>query len=104
MVKPGGTGKPRLAISARPAPLPPRRLRISARPPALPLPEGESHLRFRADVLDAAPPLRAVRSRPDAGRPDFLFTRVRRDVNLTMEPWLNAPAVDGHRHGGRRKG
>jgi hypothetical protein len=47
---------------------------------------------------------RAARSRPDAGRPDFLFTRVRRDVDFTMEPRLNAPAVDDHRRGRRRKG
>src|SRR5436309_4948760 len=43
MVKPGGTGRPRLAISARPAPLPPRRLRMSARPSALPLPKPKTH-------------------------------------------------------------
>src|ERR1700742_1410953 len=44
MVKPGGTGRPRLAISARLAPLPPRRLRISARPSALPSPKVKTHL------------------------------------------------------------
>src|SRR5258706_12632914 len=43
MVKPGGTGRPRLAISARPAPLPPRGLRMSARPSALPLPKPKTH-------------------------------------------------------------
>src|SRR5260221_7179733 len=43
MVKPGGTGRPRLAISARPTPLPPRRLRMSARPSALPLPKPKTH-------------------------------------------------------------
>src|SRR2546430_16025489 len=43
MVKPAGTGRPRLAISARPAPLPPRRLRMSARPSALPLPKPKTH-------------------------------------------------------------
>src|SRR5258708_34420599 len=43
MVKPGGTGRPRLAISARPAPLPPRGLSMSARPSALPLPKPKTH-------------------------------------------------------------
>src|SRR3954469_5170409 len=44
MVKPGGTGSPRLAISARLAPLPPSRLRISALPSALPSPKVNTHL------------------------------------------------------------
>src|ERR1700759_2247143 len=44
MVKPGGTGRPRLAISARLAPLPPSRLRMSARPSALPSPNVKTHL------------------------------------------------------------
>src|SRR5579863_3598035 len=44
MVKPGGTGKPRLAISARLAPLPPSRSRRSALPSALPSPKVNTHL------------------------------------------------------------
>src|SRR6478752_8232863 len=44
MVKPGGTGRPRLAISARLAPLPPSRSRISVRPSALPSPNVNTHL------------------------------------------------------------
>src|SRR6266581_1137098 len=44
MVKPGGTGRPRLAISARLAPLPPRRSRSSALPSALPSPKVKTHL------------------------------------------------------------
>src|SRR5882672_2154655 len=44
MVKPGGTGRPRLAISARLAPLPPSRSRISALPSALPSPKVKTHL------------------------------------------------------------
>src|SRR6185437_13162928 len=44
MVKPGGTGKPRLAISARLAPLPPSRSRMLARPSALPSPKVKTHL------------------------------------------------------------
>src|SRR5690606_27377005 len=44
MVKPGGTGRPRLLISARLAPLPPRRSRMSARPSALPSPKAYTHL------------------------------------------------------------
>ena len=39
MVKPGGTGRPRLAISARLAPLPPSRSRRPALPSALPSPK-----------------------------------------------------------------
>src|SRR5664279_1895693 len=44
MVKPGGTGSPRLAISARLAPLPPSRSFISALPSALPSPKVNTHL------------------------------------------------------------
>src|ERR1700760_965824 len=44
MVKPGGTGRPRLAISARLAPLPPKRSRMLALPSALPSPKVNTHL------------------------------------------------------------
>src|SRR3978361_1547486 len=44
MVKPGGTGSPRLAISARLAPLPPSRSRMLALPSALPSPKVKTHL------------------------------------------------------------
>src|ERR1700709_173410 len=44
MVKPGGTGSPRLAISARLAALPPSRSRMSALPSALPSPNVNTHL------------------------------------------------------------
>src|SRR6267142_2848390 len=44
MVKPGGTGRPRLAISARLAPLPPKRSRRPALPSALPSPKVNTHL------------------------------------------------------------
>src|ERR1700736_6420191 len=44
MVKPGGTGRPRLAISARLAPLPPSRSRRPALPSALPSPNVNTHL------------------------------------------------------------
>src|SRR6202048_5492579 len=48
MVKPGGTGRPRLAISARLAPLPPSRSRSCA----LPSPKVNTHLPdFAASVL-----------------------------------------------------
>src|SRR5690349_16449043 len=43
MVKPGGTGRPRLLISARLAPLPPSRFFISALPSALPSPKPYTH-------------------------------------------------------------
>src|SRR4030088_2640673 len=44
MVRPGGTGRPRLAISARLAPLPPSRSRKPALPSALPSPKVNTHL------------------------------------------------------------
>src|ERR1700728_4292042 len=44
MVKPGGTGSPRLAISARLGPLPPSRSRKVALPSALPSPKVNTHL------------------------------------------------------------
>src|SRR5450631_550759 len=44
MVKPGGTGRPRLAISASLAPLPPSRSRRPALPSALPSPNVNTHL------------------------------------------------------------
>src|SRR5690348_2662800 len=43
MVKPAGTGKPILVISARPAPLPPRRSRQVPSPSALPAPKKYTH-------------------------------------------------------------
>src|ERR1035441_8602769 len=44
MVNPGGTGSPRLAISARLAPLPPSKSRNPALPSALPSPKVNTHL------------------------------------------------------------
>src|SRR6185312_11263880 len=44
MVKPGGTGRPRLDISARLAPLPPSNSRRPALPSALPSPNRYTHL------------------------------------------------------------
>src|SRR5438445_13301013 len=44
MVKPGGTGRPRLHISARLAPLPPSRFLSPARPSAAPSPKVKTHL------------------------------------------------------------
>src|SRR2546423_12185865 len=43
MVNAGGTGRPRFAISARPAPLPPRMSRIAAEPSARPPPNEYTH-------------------------------------------------------------
>src|SRR5207302_1561768 len=67
MVKPGGTGRPRLAISARPAPLPPSRLRMPARPSALPLPKRYTHFGLPAAPLTAALAAAALPAVP-AGR------------------------------------
>src|ERR1700722_6391382 len=55
MVKPGGTGRPRLAISARLAPLPPSRSRKSALPSALPSPNVNTHLPDFAAAVAALP-------------------------------------------------
>src|SRR5215470_9321249 len=44
MVKPGGTGRPRLAISARLAPLPPSRSSMAAWPSAVPPPNRYTRL------------------------------------------------------------
>src|SRR6185437_11183216 len=55
MVNPGGTGRPRLAISARFAPLPPSRSRISALPSALPSPKVNTHLPAGTDVVAGLP-------------------------------------------------
>src|ERR1700694_1910598 len=57
MVKPGGTGRPRLAISARLAPLPPSRSRNPALPSALPSPKVNTHL---PDFAGSAPGLVAT--------------------------------------------
>src|ERR1700735_3660678 len=53
MVKPGGTGNPRLAISARLAPLPPSTSPKLALPSALPSPNVKTHL--PAFTASAAP-------------------------------------------------
>src|SRR5437660_7823067 len=45
IVNPGGTGRPRFAISARPAPLPPRMSRMAAEPSARPGPKKYTHRR-----------------------------------------------------------
>src|SRR5258707_13238753 len=89
MVKAGGTGRARLAISARPAPLPPRRLRMSARPSASPLPKPKTHFDlagalaegFLGGALAGAAGLRGAAL--PAGR--LLIDLVRRGVDLTME-------------------
>src|SRR5437868_13741688 len=96
MVKPGGTGRPRLAISARPAPLPPRRLRMSARPSALPLPKPKTHFDlagalaegfFWGGAFAGAAGLRGAAL--PAGR--LLIDLIRRDVDLTMDTDSVAP-------------
>src|ERR1700738_1293010 len=57
MVKPGGTGSPKLAISARLAPLPPSKSRRPALPSALPSPNVNTHL---PDFAASAAGLRAT--------------------------------------------
>src|SRR6266542_3951759 len=99
MVKPGGTGRPRLAISARPAPLPPRRLRMSARPSALPLPKPKTHFDL-AGAFAGAAGLRGAAL--PAGR--LLIDLIRRDVDLTMEFTDSvAPGPNDHGRRCRRK-
>src|SRR6266576_3092380 len=75
MVNPGGTGRPRFAISARPAPLPPRMSRIAAEGPqhAVQREIAERvHAEVIADLCDAV-------ARPDqlvpAGRVDPVIAR-----------------------------
>src|SRR3954462_2460225 len=64
MVKPGGTGRPRFAISARLAPLPPSRSRMSALPSALPSPNVNTHL---PDFAASSAGLLATNLLPDFG-------------------------------------
>src|SRR2546421_6463797 len=108
MVKPAGTGRPRLAISARPAPLPPRRLRMSARPSALPCPKPKTHFdlagalaeSFLGGAFAGAAGLRAAAL--PAGR--LLIDLIRRDVDLTMEFTDSvAPSPNDHGRRCRRK-
>src|SRR4051794_7083871 len=69
MVKPGGTGRPRLAISARLAPLPPSRSRMLALPSALPSPKVKTHL---PDFATSAAGFAAARLAAALGAPKFL--------------------------------
>src|ERR1700747_3013711 len=89
MVKPGGTGRPRLAISARPAPLPPRRLRMSRRPSALPLPKPKTHFDLAGALVEGflgGAFAGAGRVRGAARRGARLLIDLRRrDVDLTTE-------------------
>src|SRR6478672_10238602 len=88
MVKPGGTGKPRLAISARPAPFPPRRLRMSARPSALPSPKKYAHFLlslFLFCVRPCSARLPAAAAGKCGGFIFRLFDATTRDVLLFME-------------------
>src|SRR5437867_4224019 len=63
MVNPGGTGRPRFAISARTAPLPPRMSRIAAEPSARPSPNEYTH-RSSAGTADQ------LNQRPAGGAAD----------------------------------
>src|SRR5665213_3286535 len=76
MVKPGGTGSPRLAISARLAPLPPSRSRKSALPSALPSPNVNTHL---PDFAASDPPWLATGLPPGfaAGLAGLFFRALR---------------------------
>src|SRR5260221_12014672 len=108
MVKPGGTGRPRLAISARPAPLPPRRLRMSARPSALPLPKPKTHFDlagalaegFLGGAFAGAAGLRGAAL--PAGR--LVIDLIPRDVYLTIQfSDSGAPGRNENRRRGPRK-
>src|SRR5258707_15433179 len=102
MVKPGGTGRPRLAISARPAPLPPRGLRMSARPSASPLPKPKTHFDLAGALAEGflggafAGAAGSRGTALPAGR--LLVDFIRRDVDFTMEfTDLVAPGPNYHR-------
>src|ERR1700719_718647 len=73
MVKPGGTGSPRFAISARLAPLPPSRSRITALPSALPPPKEYTHL--AAGALAGAGLMAEGLDREGLGATRFTLTR-----------------------------
>src|ERR1700686_3809126 len=75
MVKPGGTGSPRLAISARLAPLPPSRSRRPALPSALPSPNVKTHLPDFA--VSAAGLAAAILPALPAGLAELFFSALR---------------------------
>src|ERR1700690_812186 len=75
MVKPGGTGSPRLAISARLAPLPPSRSRRPALPSALPSPNVNTHLPDFAEA--AALPATTLLAGFGAGLAGLFFSALR---------------------------
>src|SRR5882672_5681236 len=110
MVKPGGTGRPRLAISARLAPLPPRRSRKPALPSALPSPKVNTHLPDLmaslaglaataplAGFVAGGPFLSALRALADgaglarAGAAGFDFTTVFLDLAAALAMTANNP-------------
>src|SRR5215471_15556779 len=83
MVKPGGTGRPRFAISARFAPLPPSRFRICALPSALPSPKPKTHFPFScADLVCCLKVTLRAGLRDVAGRRAALVGRERRAIVL----------------------
>src|SRR2546430_5581680 len=96
MVKPAGTGRPRLAISARPAPLPPRRMRMSARPSALPCPKPKTHFDLAgvfAESFMGGPFAGPAGLRAAALTAVLLLLElIRRDVALTMAIMVNVGA------------
>ena len=86
MVKPGGTGRPRLAISARPAPLPPSRLRMLGR--ALGLAVAEACRPICAACLAAAPACSAAPlAGLDALRTVVALGRAAAFVRLAPDSW-----------------
>src|ERR1700680_2521482 len=91
MVKPGGTGSPRLAISARLAPLPPSKSRKPALPSALPSPKVNTHLPdFTASV--AALLALALPAGFGAGLAALFFSALRA---LTGDAALARAGLDG---------
>src|SRR5664280_3328004 len=95
MVKPAGTGMPRFAISARLAPLLPRRFFMSARPSALPPPKEYTSFvvacltTFTLPIRRRAPPALGPRgTRPR--RPNNSLSRKPGHVGQAQEQLLDA--------------
>src|SRR5205823_249226 len=87
MVKPAGTGRPILVISARPAPLPPRRSRQVPSPSALPAPKKYTHfftVRLACRLCSCGtlvlPPPFSNGGRNICRRPDFQRLKVKLEI------------------------
>src|SRR5579862_167557 len=98
MVKPGGTGSPRLLISASPAPLPPNNSRIAPRPSAAPAPKRYTHFVIGRSSLDLREIGHLVHHRPDARQQAQAIFPQRRIIGINghlVEKFINRPPQGG---------